>query len=126
MSALKTNRKSIRTVELQLLRHGPPQNQLLSPLTNYLALCGDHPNTTLNFPLEHAGLKTRLRALRYEDSEETRRAQLNETSQIVAKVLAAVPGLISEFAMIYILSWTTKKHKKTLSRPLHSKLKTFP
>ena len=25
--------------------------------------------------------------------------------------------------MIHILSWTTKKHKKTLSRPLHSKLK---
>ena len=24
---------------------------------------------------------------------------------------------------IYILSWTTKKHQKTLSRPLHSKLK---
>ena len=25
--------------------------------------------------------------------------------------------------MIYILSWTTKKHKKILSRPLRSKLK---
>ena len=25
--------------------------------------------------------------------------------------------------MIYILSWTTKKHQKTLSRPPHSKLK---
>ena len=25
--------------------------------------------------------------------------------------------------MIYILSWTTKKHQKTLSRQLHSKLK---
>ena len=25
--------------------------------------------------------------------------------------------------MIYILSWTTKKHQKTLSRPLDSKLK---
>ena len=25
--------------------------------------------------------------------------------------------------MIYILSWTTKKHQKTLSRPLNSKLK---
>ena len=25
--------------------------------------------------------------------------------------------------MIYILSWTTKKHQKILSRPLHSKLK---
>ena len=25
--------------------------------------------------------------------------------------------------MIYILSWTTKKHQKNLSRPLHSKFK---
>ena len=25
--------------------------------------------------------------------------------------------------MTYILSWTTKKHQKPLSRPLHSKLK---
>ena len=25
--------------------------------------------------------------------------------------------------MIYILSWTTKKHQNILSRPLHSKLK---
>ena len=25
--------------------------------------------------------------------------------------------------MIYILSWTTKKHQKTLSRPHHSKLR---
>ena len=25
--------------------------------------------------------------------------------------------------MVYILSWTTKKYQKTLSRPLHFKLK---
>ena len=25
--------------------------------------------------------------------------------------------------MIFLLSWTSKKHQKTLSRPLHSKLK---
>ena len=31
--------------------------------------------------------------------------------------------LNSPSTIIYILSWTTKKHKKTLSRPLHSKLK---
>ena len=28
--------------------------------------------------------------------------------------------------MIYTLSWTTKKHQKNLSRPLHSKLKKIP
>ncbi len=65
--------KHVRTVELQLLRHGPPHNQLLSPLTDYLALCGDHTNTTLNFPLEHLSLVVRLRALRYQDSEENQK-----------------------------------------------------
>lgn len=86
----------VRTVELQLLRQGPPHNQLLSPLTNYLALCGDHPNTTLNFPLEHQSLKVRLHALRYKDSEETRKIQLYETASIVGQMFAEVPGLISE------------------------------
>ncbi|OYP39090.1 CHAT domain-containing protein [Rhodopirellula sp. MGV] len=88
--------KRVRTVELQLLRHGPPHNQLLSPLTNYLALCGDHPNTTLNFPIEHESLVVQLRTLRYRDSEETRRIQMHEAASLVAGMLADVPGLISE------------------------------
>jgi hypothetical protein len=86
----------VRTVELQLLRHGPPHNQLLSPLTDYLALCGDHPNTTLHFPIEHQSLKVRLHALRYKDSEDTRKIQLHETASLVGQMLAEVPGLISE------------------------------
>lgn len=85
-------------VELQLLRHGPPHNQLLSPLTDYLALCGDHPNTTLRIPLEHGALETRLRALRYFDSEQTRMDQLRETARIAAELLAKVPGLIAELS----------------------------
>lgn len=84
-------------VELQLLRQGPPHNQLLSPLTDYIALCGDHPNTTLNFPLEHDSLRVRLYALRYKDSEDTRRIQLADTARVVGQMLAEVPGLISEF-----------------------------
>lgn len=87
-----------RTVELQLLRHGPSHNQLLSPLTDYLALCGDHPSSSLRIPLEHSALLTRLRALRYHDSEETRRSQLDETSRIVSDAMASVPGLIAELS----------------------------
>ena len=34
-----------------------------------------------------------------------------------------VNDLYIHWAMIYILSWTTKKHQKILSRLLHSKLK---
>lgn len=85
-------------VELQLLRHGPPHNQLLSPLTEYLALCGDHPNTTLSIPLEHAAMETRLRALRYFDSEDTRVDQLRETARIASDLFAKVPGVIADLA----------------------------
>jgi hypothetical protein len=85
-------------VELQLLRHGPPHNQLLSPLTEYLALCGDHPNTTLRIPLEHSALETRLRALNYRDSEETRIDQLREMARIASELLARVPGLIADLS----------------------------
>jgi len=38
----------MRTLTLELLRHGPAHNQLLSPLTPYLALCENHPAVTLN------------------------------------------------------------------------------
>ena len=31
----------VHEVELELVRPGPPHNQLLSPLTPYMALCGE-------------------------------------------------------------------------------------
>jgi hypothetical protein len=86
-------------VELQLLRHGPPHNQLLSPLTEYLALCGDHPNTTLRIPLEHRSLLTRLNALDYGDSEQTRVDQIRELARITSDLLAEVPGLIADLSL---------------------------
>lgn len=86
------------TVELQLLRSGPAHNQLLSPLTEYFALCGEHTNASLRIPLEHRALLTRLRALQYGDSEATRLDQLSELSRIASDVLAKVPGLIADLA----------------------------
>ena len=59
--------KNVRTITLELLRHGPAHNQLLSPLTQYLALCGNHPATTAVMPFEHSQLLVRLRALAYKD-----------------------------------------------------------
>ncbi|MCA9065185.1 MAG: CHAT domain-containing protein, partial [Planctomycetaceae bacterium] len=87
-----------KLIELQLLRHGETQNQLLSPLTDYLALCGDHPSTTVRFPLKHRSLLTRLRAMDYGDSTLTRLDQKDELSALVTDVLEDVPGLISELA----------------------------
>ena len=38
----------IQNVKLELLRPGPAHNQLLSPLTPYLALCGADGPVTVN------------------------------------------------------------------------------
>lgn len=57
---------NIRTVELELLRPGPPHGQLLSPLTSYIALCGDEPPETVHVPFEHYRLLRRLHLLQGE------------------------------------------------------------
>ena len=51
---------SIRNVQLELLRSGPAHNQLLSPLTPYIALCGSAGPVTVNMPFEHRQLLARL------------------------------------------------------------------
>jgi hypothetical protein len=45
----------IRSVKLEFLRPGPAHNQLLSPLTPYVAVCGDDGSVTVNMPFEHRG-----------------------------------------------------------------------
>ena len=88
----------MRTVTLEFLRHGPPHNQLLSPLTQYMALCGNHSGTTVRIPFEHRQVLMRLRAFGYKDSDETRKLQLEDTARTMSEVLAQVPGLIAELA----------------------------
>jgi hypothetical protein len=39
----------VRLVNVEFLRPGPPQNELLSPLTQYLAVCGDAGAGVLHF-----------------------------------------------------------------------------
>ncbi len=87
-----------RTVTLELLRHGPAHNQLLSPLTRYLALCGNHPAVTVTVPFEQNQLLIRLNALRYGDSKETWKLQLQDTAQVMGNVLGEIPGLIAELS----------------------------
>ncbi len=88
----------VRTVTLELLRAGPPHNQLLSPLTQYLGLCGDSGAGIVTLPYEHRTFERRLEHLRYqgealemEDAE--RSALLRDTGVDIAKILGSVPGL---------------------------------
>ena len=60
---------AIRTVKLELLRSGPAHNQLLSPLTPYIALCGPSAPQTVTMPYEHRQLLTKLARLRYQQGD---------------------------------------------------------
>lgn len=88
----------IRTVEIEFLRPGPPHNQLLSPLTQYLAVCGDAGAGTVSMPFEQASFDRRLADLRYADDEEQDQTRRLETLRTIGselgEVLGAVPGLL--------------------------------
>jgi hypothetical protein len=87
----------MRTITLEILRHGPPHNQLLSPVVQYLALCENHAAVTVSVPFEHAQFLHRLRALSYELNDDTsRRFQVEDTGRELGTLLARIPGLIAE------------------------------
>lgn len=86
----------MKNIVLEILRDGPPQNQLLSPLTKYMVLCGEHAATSLQIPFEHAHWLARMGALAYRDSEETRQLQVADIAGVMARLLEQVPGLVAE------------------------------
>ena len=88
----------MRTIRLELLRHGPSHNQLLSPLTNYLALCENHPAASLQIPFEHAEFMLRLRGLQYRDRSTETGMALEDMARPMTRILSSVPGLIRELA----------------------------
>ena len=84
----------IRTVTVEFLRAGPPHNQLLSPLTQYLAVCGEAGAGVVNVPYEQAAFERRLKELRYETGDPADRlAMLHDMGVDMGKILGAVPGL---------------------------------
>jgi hypothetical protein len=88
----------MRTIQLEILRHGPPHNQLLSPLTEYLALCENHAAVTVRLPFEHAAFLLRLKALQYAKDVAYRPLELEDLARKMTDILSQVPGLIRELA----------------------------
>lgn len=91
----------VRDIRLEFLRSGPAHNQLLSPLTAYMALCGADGPVSVHLPFEHAQLLTRLNRLRYEIdgtpiAASQRAAELQELGEAIARVLGKIPELVSE------------------------------
>src|SRR5262249_22260287 len=86
----------VRTVLLELLRAGPAHNQLLSPLTPYIALCGSEGPATVHLPFEHRQLLNRLERLRYLSgsapiSTAQRESEVIELGAAIGSILTSVP-----------------------------------
>lgn len=90
----------IRSVELELLRPGPPHNQLLSPLTGYIALCGDEPPETVHVPFEHYRLLRRLQSLRGKSTRELEVA-ITELREDVVRMLSGIRSLATSLAQAH-------------------------
>lgn len=87
-----------RTIRLEILRHGPAHNQLLSPLTPYLALCGNNDAEPVKVQLEHAELVQKLRELGEDDGRKRGQARLDEASAEVTRMLGSIRSLTAELA----------------------------
>jgi beta-lactamase superfamily II metal-dependent hydrolase len=87
----------IRTVTVELLRAGPRHNQLISPLTQYLGVCGNAPAGRVTLPYEHGDLEQRLQELRYgvtaEDDPSRPSKMLERTGRDIADILSGIPGV---------------------------------
>ena len=83
----------IRTVNVEFLRPGPAHNQLLSPITQYLAVCNNSGAGVVTVPYEHARFARLLKQVRYGGDPEDRRPVLLEIGESMGRILGAVPGL---------------------------------
>jgi tetratricopeptide (TPR) repeat protein len=88
----------IHTLTLELLRHGPSNNQLLSPLTLYLALCGNHDAETVQVGMEQAEANRRIRGLRYEDGVRGAAIARVEAAEKVSCIFGDIRALLAELS----------------------------
>lgn len=93
------------SVKLEFLRPGPPHNQLLSPLTQYMALCGEGSPVTFSLNFEHYQFLRRLERLRYITADGSggvavpnriREATVAEVGNDVGRIFAKVNTLLAE------------------------------
>jgi hypothetical protein len=84
---------TIRRVSVEFLRPGPAHNQLLSPITQYLAVCNDAGAAVVTVPYEQREFERRLKELRYETGDQDDRLDmLHEIGRDIGRILESVPG----------------------------------
>ncbi len=86
----------MKEIKLEIMRHGSSHNQLLSPLTAYLAVCENEPVSSLQIPLTHADVVRSTRALSYQYDELERQGALHDAASKMAAILASMPGLMQQ------------------------------
>ena len=92
-------------IELEIVRRGPAHNQLLSPLTSYIALCGRSRPVTFSIDLEQHELMDRISRLRYFETdgdsaqyitEPQRQAAVISMGAEIGKIFAKLRNLLHE------------------------------
>ena len=98
--------QDIRHIALELVRSGPAHNQLLSPLTLYIALCGGDSPVNVSVPFEQRQLLMRIQRLRYEldsgdpssEQIEQRQAELRDLGELLGNFLGKIPTLLAQLS----------------------------
>jgi len=93
----------IHNVKLEILRSGPSHNQLLSPLTPYLVLCGAAGPVTVHLPFEQRQLLIRLERLRYYTGgtpvpPSQREAELRDLGEAIGGMFGQVLPFLAELS----------------------------
>ena len=92
-------------VRLEFIRPGPIHNQLLSPLTSYMVLCGEGSAITMNIGMEHHELLSRLERLRYVTTDgrsgvsvpnQIREHTVAEIGKDVEQIIGKIQTLLAE------------------------------
>ncbi|GEM_PF-5659278 len=88
----------VRSITLELVRSGESHNQLLSPLTPYLALCGSHNPEVVHVPWEHAKFESMSAAISSAGSGEQARERLAYMAEDIIQMLLGIRSLTKELS----------------------------
>jgi tetratricopeptide (TPR) repeat protein len=96
--------RAIASFSLHLVRSGAAHNQLASPLTPYVGLCGRFGVSTVHLPWEQRELEREVSRLRYtragaDVSADERQYTLRRLGEQVGEVLGGLSGLAAELAL---------------------------
>jgi hypothetical protein len=91
----------METITLEIVREGPPEGQVLSSLTRYLALCGNQVPEAVAVPLTHLDFVRRREALRvthtsHDALNQLRTDAIEQLQRDMTQLVAGIPSLARE------------------------------